>query len=212
MRLYQSEQGPKTDDEVNVLVAGKNYGWPHVAGDQDDMAYEYGNWSAAPDCEELTFSDYELPPSVPRSAESDWSHPDFMPPIATFFTVPTGHNFRDPACAGAEFICWPTIAAPSIDIYARDDGIPGWSTSLLVPSLKQGSVFVAKLDESGTRVVGEPKPALATTNRYRDVALSPDGHTIYVITDNEGFMRAPDGGFTAMLDNPGSLLAFTHQP
>jgi PQQ-dependent dehydrogenase (s-GDH family) len=30
--LYASEQGPKTDDEINILKAGSNYGWPHVAG------------------------------------------------------------------------------------------------------------------------------------------------------------------------------------
>jgi PQQ-dependent dehydrogenase (s-GDH family) len=34
--LYASEQGPKTDDEVNILVPGGNYGWPHVAGLRDD--------------------------------------------------------------------------------------------------------------------------------------------------------------------------------
>src|SRR5690606_27127609 len=25
--LYSAEQGPKTDDEINILEAGKNYGW-----------------------------------------------------------------------------------------------------------------------------------------------------------------------------------------
>ena len=42
--LYASEQGPKTDDEVNILRAGGNYGWPHVAGFRDDMAYQYARW------------------------------------------------------------------------------------------------------------------------------------------------------------------------
>jgi len=209
--LYESEQGPKTDDEVNVLVAGKNYGWPHVAGYRDDQAYEYGNWSAAPDCEELEFSDYELPPSVPRTAESAWSHPDFVPPIATFFTVASDYEFRDPACEGAEFVCWPTIAPPSIDIYTSD-AIPAWSGSLLVPSLKEGSVYVVPLDGPGASGATEPVPTLKTTNRYRDVAISPDGRTLYVITDNEGLTQAPGGGYTAQLDHPGSVLAFSAQP
>jgi len=38
--LYASEQGPKTDDEINILKAGSNYGWPHVAGLKDGKAYE----------------------------------------------------------------------------------------------------------------------------------------------------------------------------
>ena len=28
--LYESEHGPKTDDEINILKAGANYGWPQI--------------------------------------------------------------------------------------------------------------------------------------------------------------------------------------
>lgn len=36
-RIYTAEHGPDTDDEVNAIVAGGNYGWPIVTGpcDQD---------------------------------------------------------------------------------------------------------------------------------------------------------------------------------
>lgn len=30
--LYSSEHGPSTDDEVNIIEKGRNYGWPDVAG------------------------------------------------------------------------------------------------------------------------------------------------------------------------------------
>ena len=45
--LYESEHGPSSDDEVNLILPGRNYGWPHVAGHRDDKAYTYANWSAS---------------------------------------------------------------------------------------------------------------------------------------------------------------------
>ncbi|MBO0938417.1 PQQ-dependent sugar dehydrogenase [Fibrella sp. HMF5335] len=35
-KLYGSEHGPNTDDEVNLITKGGNYGWPNVAGYCDD--------------------------------------------------------------------------------------------------------------------------------------------------------------------------------
>ncbi len=31
-KLYSSEHGPNTDDEVNIIQKGRNYGWPNVNG------------------------------------------------------------------------------------------------------------------------------------------------------------------------------------
>src|SRR6202044_3050355 len=91
--LYASEHGPKTDDEINILTPGSNYGWPNVAGFKDDKAYEYARWAdASTPCSQLTFSDIVIDPSVPREPESAYKVP-FVPPIATMFTVPTGFNF-----------------------------------------------------------------------------------------------------------------------
>jgi glucose/arabinose dehydrogenase/putative cell wall-binding protein len=38
-RLYSSEFGPDRDDEINIIVAGGNYGWPNDTGDNSDPAY-----------------------------------------------------------------------------------------------------------------------------------------------------------------------------
>ncbi len=67
--LYSSEHGPGTDDELNVIVPGGNYGWPFVAGYRDDRGYVYGNWSqsAGIPCASLKFDESAaIPPSVPR--------------------------------------------------------------------------------------------------------------------------------------------------
>ena len=74
-KLYASEHGPSMDDELNLIQAGKNYGWPYVAGYQDDRVYVYANWSrsAPAPCSTLKFNDIVAPPSVPQQKESAWT-------------------------------------------------------------------------------------------------------------------------------------------
>lgn len=210
-QLFASEQGPKSDDEINLLEASKNYGWPHIAGFKDDQGYDYGNWSEAADCSQLEFSDFEMPPSVPVQPESAWSHPDFVPPLMTFGTVEDGYNFRRSECAPQEWICWPTVAPTGASMYVvQENGVPGWTTSLLVTALKTGTVYRMALSEDGRSLSGEAIPYFKTINRYRDVAVGPDGRTFYVITDSANWTVGADGLPTNVLENPGTVLEFTY--
>lgn len=211
--LYASEQGPKTDDEINILKPGRNYGWPHVAGFRDDKAYVYARWAdATTPCERLQFNDLSIDPSVPRDTETSWTG-DFEPPIATLFTVPDGWNFRDPACGRMAFVCWPTVAASSLEVYApkRGPGVPGWEHSLLVTALKRGSLYRIPLGADGHALAGPIERDFQSENRFRDTAVSPDGLTIYVATDNGGPAEALSGGTTTRLQNPGSILVFRYR-
>ncbi|WP_158248059.1 PQQ-dependent sugar dehydrogenase [Paracoccus sp. SY] len=66
--LYSNEHGPDTDDEINRITAGGNYGWPHVAGQQDDHFYVYAEWSEASEpCDQLEWvgPSKTIPESVP---------------------------------------------------------------------------------------------------------------------------------------------------
>jgi glucose/arabinose dehydrogenase len=38
--MYQSEHGPSNDDEVNIILMDRNYGWPNVHGFCDDPSEE----------------------------------------------------------------------------------------------------------------------------------------------------------------------------
>lgn len=213
--LYASEQGPKTDDEINILAAGGNYGWPNVAGFADDMAYVYARWAESknPSCADLTFSDIEIPPSVPFDRETDWKGATSMtPPLVTMFTVPNEWNFQDPACGGMDFICWPTVAASSIEYYPPTGGIPGWGNSLVIPTLKRGSLYHVQLSADGQAVTGRFERYFQSENRFRDTALSPDALTIFVATDPGGLAESASGGTTTEMQNPGEILAFTYNP
>lgn len=211
--LYSSEQGPKSDDELNLLQAGRNYGWPLVAGFRDDKAYVYANWSAAPNCTQLGYSDYTLPENVPQQKETEFSDPNFVEPLMTFYTVDSNHQFEDPKCAGHANICWPTIAPSSLEFYSgAQQALTGWTDSLLITSLKRGTVFRVPLRADGQAVDGEATPLFKTTNRYRDVAINPDGQTFYVLTDSQGFTSSSDGGATDKLENRGSVLEFRAAP
>ena len=209
--LYASEQGPKTDDEVNILRPGGNYGWPHVAGFQDDKAFQYARWAdATTPCETLQFSDLAIDPSVPREDETAWKEP-FNPPIATLFTVPSDWNFADPKCGDMHFICWPTIAASSIEAYRpATPAIPGFDNALLVTALKRGSVYRVPLSADGQIAAGQIERYFQTDNRYRDLAVSPDGRTIYVATDPGGLHETPDGGVSKDVANQGAILMFSY--
>jgi PQQ-dependent dehydrogenase (s-GDH family) len=211
--LYQSEQGPKTDDEMNRIRSGGNYGWPYVAGYRDDKNYVFADWShpIGVPCSSLTYSNYEIPPQVPTQAETAWKG-EFIEPLRTFDTVEKGFNFKQPRCSENEYwnTCWPTRALSGLTVY-ESAGIPGWNRSLLAPSLKTGAVYRVLLSADGTAAPDPTYKYFKTINRYRDVLVSADGRTIYVATDSGGPTTGVDGAMTKDLANPGSILAFTYK-
>ncbi|KGN32942.1 quinoprotein glucose dehydrogenase [Knoellia sinensis KCTC 19936] len=209
-RLYSAEMGPKSDDELNLLTAGGNYGWPRIAGYQDDSAYVYGNGSArASGCDPADYDAFVIPDDVPQQAESSFHDPRLVPPVRTFYTVPPDFDFQGERCApsGLFFICYPTIAPASVDFYG-ERAIPGWDESLLLPTLKRGTLF--RMPVASPTLVDGPLPLFRSQNRYRDTAISPDGGTIHVATDSGGLVEGLDGLPTSELANPGAILSFRH--
>ncbi len=204
--LYEAEHGPATDDELNIIQPGGNYGWPRVAGHIDDKAYTYINWSEAPANIDLTVD--PVPDSIPQFPESSFDGP-MVDPIATFWTVPDDYPIGE-ICG---YICDPTIAPSSVLFYqAGADGIAEWDNSLLIPTLKHGTLYVQHLSPDGKTADGTPVAWLSTQNRYRDVILGPDNRTVFIATDAFGSaaQKFGEGLNTSVLHNPGAILRFTY--
>ncbi len=194
-QLFVADQGPSTDDEINQVEAGKNYGWPDIAGYKDDQAYVYGAWAQAPDCASLPYDPNKIPSQVPQTKESAFTKA-FQKPLSTYgTTVKTGYNFGlTPTCTDPKsaYMCWPTLAPSSLEV-AGDD--------LVITMLKEGIVYRASSD-------GQIKDKLyRTVNRYRDTALNPDGKTLYIAVDSAGITRDLRGAPTTNLANTGAILA-----
>lgn len=208
-RLYSDEHGPDTDDEVNLIAAGMNYGWPRVVGFQDDQAYDYCDWSSLANCGDLTYDKFNCPEGATFLEENTLTVANYQEPLFAMFAVTDDYDYNDPRCENT-YMCRPNVAPSSLGIY-ESDVIPGWKNSLLVTSLKRGRVYRLQLDEAGTAIVGDTTELFYTQNRYRDITVSPDGRTFYLITDQEGNTSDPTGLLQRReMLNPGTILQFTY--
>lgn len=161
--LYSSEQQDMSDDEINIIEKGENYGWPLVSG------YCDGNYDG-----------YTLAGNPVINERQDSINFNLKSPIYTLFTIP------DPGpLYGTNNSTWPTVACSSIAVYEKNI-IPGWNRSLLIPSLKAGMVQRLKIDATGKKVIDTssiPAIRLFGKARLRDLCISPDGLKIYISCD-----------------------------
>ena len=192
-KLYSSEQGAVIDDEVNLIESGKNYGWPFISGYNDNIFYTYKNWSLSSQCgsygnECQTASDM-TGANTPRQESS------FTP--ASLYTDPmiSQAAVASPNCS--DWLQRPTVAWSSIEHYNPPSGIPGWSNSLLLTTLKNSSVLRYKLNAGETDIVGDTIQyfrVAGALNRFRDIAIGEDGISLYVITDSVGATSGVSAG------------------
>lgn len=210
-KLYSGENGSATDDEINQIVAGKNYGWPYIAGLQDNKKYQYKNWSSASPCSGSGNNEPECATNTPSGArvmnETDTTLPNFQTPMKTLFTPPGSI-----ACS---WLSNPTVAPSSVDFYGWSYKIPGWQNSVLLTTLKEGTIFRFKLNAAGTAFVNmsngfDTARYFREENRFRDIAIGRDGITFYLVTDSVGQTSGPTGGSTTVLNNHGSILVYKY--
>ena len=201
-RLYSSEHGDKSDDEVNIIEAGQNYGWPHVAGKCDNNYNTFDGFST---------NDQLAGQNVGREDTFCTNHNVKEPIFQLMGATPTQINGEN----SGNIYTWYTVAPSSIEFY---DGtyIPGWHNSLLVTSLKYG-LFRLKLNTAGTGIDPNSTPNPIDTIPYfhgfriRDLAIAPTGDTLFFIIDSTGNTSGPTGGFNGsgssnLTDGGGKIL------
>lgn len=191
--IYSTEHGDKVDDELNVMVAAKDYGWPNIAGFYDNQGYEYINNSLTTTCggtlstAQATQTEFQSFPSGPTA--------DFVPPISTMFTnsatIPTGSNST-----------WPTLAPAGLALYENTERkILGWGDNVLIPALKFNVIYRGKLSSDGLSIDGGTDNLIAwhsSTDRFRQVVAAPNGVSFYIVTDNSS------------TTNPGSITKISY--
>jgi len=185
--LYSSEHGPFSDDEINAIQVGRNYGWPQVAG------YCDGNYNG------MTIGGFAV-----VNEQNNCTALNAKEPLRSIFP-----SSNPPT--GGDNMTWPSIGPSGTDFYGSL-AIPGWQNSLLIATLKGGVIARYKLSNDGQSIISDTINYFRGMGRYRDIVVSPDGLKLYVACDSSGSTSGPTGNVTTTPANPGSILEFTYQP
>ena len=208
--LYECEHGPFSDDEINIISGGKNYGHPLIIG------YADGNYDGLAACATSHESlpgkwntTYPLIVSEKQNAKLLGSA--YRDPLITFY--PNSNKFLtklyEDRLQGRQNDQWPSEAPSSIAVYTAS-AIPGWRNSLLMSTLKGNKLIRLKLNDSGDKIVGDTICYFKNKLRYRDIALSPDGKKIYLAVDSTSQSSNPAKQNPEQILHPGSIIEFTY--
>ena len=185
--LYSDEHGPYSDDEINLVQTGRNYGWPNVIGWCD------GNYNGR------ATGGFTI-----VNEQANCSTLNVKEPLRSLFP-----STNPPS--GGDNMLWPSVGPSGSDFYGSTS-IPNWQNSLLIANLKRGSIARYKLSNDGQMIISDSIHYFQGLGRFRDVVVSPDGLKIYVACDLSGSTSGPTRNVTTTPANAGSILEFTYQP
>jgi PQQ-dependent dehydrogenase (s-GDH family) len=208
--LYATEHGAFSDDEVNIIEKGKNYGHPLV------MGYADGNYDglAAGVSDNPAFpgkwhTSYPLIKSEKENARKLGTA--YRDPVKSFFPASsTELSALFNKVLNKEEAGWESFAPSGVTVY-QSDGIPGWKNSLLIPTLKGSRLLRLKLDSAGQPEAGKTFEYVKGNVRYRDVAVSPDGLKIYLAVDSSSVTSGPSKEDPQHISYRGAILEMKYK-
>ncbi|HKO81034.1 MAG TPA: PQQ-dependent sugar dehydrogenase [Chitinophagaceae bacterium] len=187
--LYGSSHGPYSDDELNIIEPSRNYGHPLVIGYAADNNYNNSTAGASnttstcPLIVSETNNATAIGASYKDALFSAYARPQSE--INNIWVTNPGNGN------------WPSEGWSGMDIY-KHTLVPGWKNSLVVSSLKWGRVLRLKMNNAGTAIVPtngyDTISYFGSTNRYRDIAFSPNGKDMFVIMDRSSTTSGPSAG------------------
>ncbi len=207
-RLFQSEHGPFSDDEINIIEKSGNYGHPLVIGyadgNYDGLAASASEHAALPGKWNTTY-----PLIVSEKENAAGMGKTYHDPIISLYpnSAELLARLYEERLEGKDDQQWPSEAPSSLEVYTAT-AIPGWRNSLLVPTLKGNKLIRLKLDEEGKRIVGDTISYFRNKVRYRDIAISPDGRKIYLAIDSTAASSNPAKEKPETIYHPGSIMEF----
>jgi PQQ-dependent dehydrogenase (s-GDH family) len=209
-QLFSAEHGPYSDDEINLIYKGGNYGHPLVIGYPDG---NYNGLAASVSTEKrypgLWHTSYPFIRDEKRSADSIGK--SYHAPVFSFY--PTSSNELKTlfnSIQQDQKVDWKAYAPSGIAIY-NSKAIAGWDQSLLITSLKSGKLLRLKLNPDGSV---EPKihEYAVSRARYRDVTVSKDGTKIYIATDSSAITSGPTNENPKAISQQGCILELSYIP
>ncbi|MHA4843590.1 PQQ-dependent sugar dehydrogenase [Flavitalea antarctica] len=207
--VYAAEHGPFSDDEINIVTRGSNYGHPLVIG------YADGNYNGlaagVTQVDSLPGKWNTTYPLISNEVASAARIKNYVDPLKSFY--PTGNKALTAVATGmltgaVQDKGWESLA-PSGHAGYDSDAIPGWKPSLLVTSLKHGKITRLKLNPAGTGVVAQEE-LFKAGGRYRDIAVSTDGKRLYIVTDKSTVTSGPSAGNKAANELSGAVVEYTY--
>jgi PQQ-dependent dehydrogenase (s-GDH family) len=210
-RVYSSEHGPFSDDEVNIIEKGKNYGHPLVIGYADN---NYNGFAAAVSHHDSLPGKWHTtyPLIVNEKENAKAMGANYRDPIITLYPNSNAllKGLFDKISGGDDDQQWPSEAPSSIGVYTSN-AIPGWKNSVLLPTLKGGKLIRLKLNAAGDRITGDTLNYFKSKVRYRDVAVSADGKKIYLAVDSASVSSGPSKENPTQVSYKGCIIEYSYQ-